>query len=137
MKLPIHSLFLKIFLWFWATVIATGIALILTFILAPRSESSQLHSALIESARNPGLLAVEATERDGAPAASAYIEQMERETQMHACLFDLAGEAIAGNHCESFRSMTSHAAISKEPTFNMKYGIAHVALPVKGRSGRE
>lgn len=28
-----RSLFLKIFVWFWATVIVTGIALILTFIL--------------------------------------------------------------------------------------------------------
>jgi hypothetical protein len=32
MKLTMSSLFLKIFLWFWATVIATGIALVLTFI---------------------------------------------------------------------------------------------------------
>ena len=33
MTIRIQSLFLKIFLWFWATVIATGIALIATWIL--------------------------------------------------------------------------------------------------------
>ena len=33
MTIRIQSLFLKIFLWFWATVVATGIALIATWIV--------------------------------------------------------------------------------------------------------
>jgi two-component system sensor histidine kinase CpxA len=137
MKLAVHSLFLKIFLWFWATVIATGIALIFTFILVPQSAPSQWHTALVESGRNPGLVAVELAERDGIYAASAYIEQMERGTHLQACLFDLSGGAIAGNNCGSFKNMTSRVAVSKSPDFNMRYGIAHIALLVKGRSGRE
>jgi two-component system sensor histidine kinase CpxA len=62
---------------------------------------------------------------------------MEHETRMHACLFDRTGETIAGNNCESFKSMTLHAAISRAPDFNMNYGIAHIALPLRGGSGRE
>ncbi len=134
MKLALHSLFFKIFLWFWATVIATGIALVLTFILVPRSAPLQWHSALLKIARESGSIAVEVAERDGIAAAPAYVERMERETGMRACLFDLAGMAIAGNNCESFESMASHVAISRAPQFGMRYGIARIALLVKGRS---
>ncbi len=137
MKLAVHSLFLKIFLWFWATLIATAIALILTFILVPRSAPLQWRMALVESARNPGMVTVEMVERDGIPAASAYITRMDHETQLQACLFDLSGEAIVGNNCESFRNIASRAAASRAPEFTMRYGIARIALPVKGMSRNE
>jgi two-component system sensor histidine kinase CpxA len=55
---------------------------------------------------------------------------------MKACLFDSAGKAIAGTGCSSFQSMTSHVVISEVSDFNMKYGIARVALRVSGQSGR-
>ena len=137
MKLAVHSLFLKIFLWFWATIIATAIALILTFILVPRSAPLQWRMALVESARNPGMVAVEMVERDGIPAASAYINRMGRETRLSACLFDLSGVAIVGKNCESFRSMATRAAISRAPEFSMRYGMARMALLVKGMSRNE
>ena len=83
-----RSLFLKIFLWFWATVIATGIALVLTFILEPRSVPSRWHETLTDTARYSGIVAVETAERDGAASASAFLERIEHETHMTACLFD-------------------------------------------------
>jgi two-component system sensor histidine kinase CpxA len=131
-----RSLFLKIFFWFWATVIVTGVALILTFILEPRSVPSRWHATLTDTARYSGTIAVETSERDGVVAASAYLERMEHETHMKACLFDSAGKAIAGTGCSSFQSMTSHVVISEASDFNMKYGIARVALRVSGQSGR-
>jgi len=137
MKLTAGSLFLKIFLWFWATVIATGIALVLTFILQPRSVPSRWHATLVDTARYSGAIAVEEAERHGFPAASAYIERMERETHMRACLFNRAGGQVAGTACESFQSMTSEVSASKTYDFNMRYGIARVALAVQGESGRE
>ena len=60
-----RSLFLKIFFWFWATVVATGVALILTFIFEPRSVPSRWHATLTETARYSGTIAVETAERDG------------------------------------------------------------------------
>jgi two-component system sensor histidine kinase CpxA len=137
MKLTMRSLFLKIFLWFWATVIATGIALILTFILEPGSVPSRWHATLVDTAHYSGAIAVEEAERGGVPAASAYIEQIELETRLRACLFDSAGGLIAGSDCESFQSMTSHLAVSNPSTFSMRNGIARVALRLQGSSGRE
>src|SRR5258708_3548021 len=137
MKLAMRSLFLKIFLWFWATVIATGIALILTFILEPGSVPSRWHATLVDTVRDSGAIAVEEADRGGAPAASAYIERIERETRLRACLFDSAGGLIAGSDCESFQNMTSHVTISNPSAFTMRYGIARVALMLQGSSGRD
>jgi two-component system sensor histidine kinase CpxA len=132
-----RSLFLKIFLWFWATVIATGIALVLTFILEPRSVPSRWHETLTDTARYSGIVAVETAERDGAASASAFLERIERETHMTACLFDSAGSVVAGSDCSSFEGMASHVGASRSSDFSMKYGIARVALLLRGPSGRD
>jgi two-component system, OmpR family, sensor histidine kinase CpxA len=137
MKLTMPNLFLKIFLWFWATVIATGIALVLTFILGPRSVPSQWHATLIETAHSSGAIAVDEAERGGDSAAAAYIERIEGETHLRTCLFDQAGSPVAGSDCGSFQSMTSHVTASKPSNFSMRYGIARVAVRLKGSNGHE
>ncbi len=109
MKLPVHSLFLKIFLWFWATAVATAISLIITFIFGPGSSvPSQWHSTLTDTARSSGMIAIAELERGGIPAASAYLERFERETQLRACLFDRTGQPIAGGNCATFLEMQTH-----------------------------
>jgi len=131
-----RRLFLKIFIWFWATVIATGVALVLTFILEPRSVPSRWHATLTDTARYSGTIAVEAAERNGAASASAYLAQIEHATHMTACLFDTTGEVIAGSGCEAFEGMTSLAAVPGASNLSMKYGIARVAFVLSGPSGR-
>jgi two-component system sensor histidine kinase CpxA len=137
MKLPIRSLFLKIFLWFWATVIATGVALILTFILQPRSVPSQWHATLMETAHSSGAIAVNEAERGGDSAAAAYIDRIQGETHLRTCLFDQAGSLIAGSDCGSFQSMISPVTAAKPSNFSMRYGIARVAVRLRGSNGRE
>jgi two-component system, OmpR family, sensor histidine kinase CpxA len=132
-----RSLFLKIFLWFWATVIATGIALVLTFILEPRSVPSRWHATLSDTARYSGIVAVEIAERDGLPSASAYLTRLEHQTHMKACLFNPAGSVMAGTGCGSFQSMTSHVAASQTSDFSMRYGIARAAYFLKGENDRD
>ncbi len=132
-----RSLFLKIFLWFWATVILTGISLVLTFILEPQSVPSRWHASLEDTARYAGLVAVEEAEVGGATRASAYIDRLESDTRQRACLFDSAGGAIAGKGCGSFADMISHVSASRNPAFSMRYGIARVALVLRGASDRE
>lgn len=132
-----RSLFLKIFLWFWATVIATGIALILTFIVEPRGVPSRWHATFADTARYSGTIAVETAEREGIGSASAFLARVEHETHLASCLFDSAGSALAGNRCGHFADMASHVAGSRDSDFSMKYGIARVALMVTGKSGRQ
>jgi len=131
-----RSLFLKIFFWFWATVVATGVALVLTFIVEPRSVPSRWHATLTETARYSGTIAVETVEREGVGEASAYLGRLAHETHMTACLFDSAGKVLAGTGCNDFLNMVPHVTGSKVPDFSMKYGIARVALTLAGQSGR-
>jgi two-component system, OmpR family, sensor histidine kinase CpxA len=132
-----RSLFLKIFFWFWATVIATGVALVLTFVIEPRGVPSRWHATLFDTARYSGTIAVQTTERDGIGAASAYLERMQRATHMTACLFDSTGNVIAGSGCSAFQRMISHVEASRSSDFSMRYGITRVALPLTGQSGRD
>lgn len=132
-----RSLFLKIFFWFWATVVATGVALIFTFIVEPRSVPSRWHETLTETARYSGTIAVETAERDGVSSAFGYLDRLAHETHMSACLFDSGGELIAGTRCQDFSIMVSHVTAMKASDFSMRYGIARVALTLKGRSGRD
>ena len=67
----IRSLFLKIFLWFWATAILTGMALVLMFILEPQSVPSQWRTMLIETARYMGTSVVAKADVGGGEEASA------------------------------------------------------------------
>lgn len=131
------NLFLKIFLCFWLTVIATAIAVVITFIVEPRSVPSQWHATLTDTAQYSGMIAAGMYEQGGESSASAYIERTAQETHLKACLLDATANAIAGNDCESFHDMTMQVAASKASRFNMKYGIARVALTVKGHSGRD
>ena len=129
------SLFLKIFFWFWATVVATGIALVLTFILEPRSVPSRWHATLSDTAQYSGTLAVESLERGGISSASAYLARLQKQTHITACLFDSTGKVITGTGCQEFQSMIPHVIASETSDFNMKYGIARVALMLSGQSG--
>src|ERR1700739_4622087 len=137
MKLTLRSLLLKIFLWFWATVIVTGISLVLTIMLEPRGVPAQWHSTLAETARYSGTIAVQTFEREAAPAPSAYLTRLAHDTYLKACLFDMSGTVIAGGGCETFQMMASHVTGLNTSEIGMRVGIARVALILNGNSGRK
>src|SRR5262249_23597904 len=137
MRFPKQSLFLKIFLWFWATVIVTGIALVFTFLLQPGRMSSRWHSSLVNAARYSGTVAVEEAELHGTHAASLYIGQMGSSTLTHACLFDEAGDAMAGDGCELFAGNISRLRSTQDVSIFVKDGIARIALPIVSSGGRK
>lgn len=132
-----RSLFLRIFLWFWATVIATGVALILTLILEPSGVPSRWHATLTDTARYAGIVAIETTEKDGLSSTESYFDGFRREAHINACLFDATGNALAGKNCREFQAATSQIAATHRTEFTMRYGIARVALVLKGKSGRD
>jgi two-component system sensor histidine kinase CpxA len=137
MKPVMRSLFLKIFLWFWLTAFVTGIALVLTFFLGPRSVPSRWHASLTDMARSSAMVAVAELDRGGAPAASTYLERLNHDAHLRACLFDLVGDQIAGEDCETFKDIIPHVTAGKTSDFSVKYGIVRVALMLPGSNGRE
>src|SRR5215469_18062016 len=97
-----RSLFLKIFLSFWATVVLTGIALIFSFVLQPGGVPSRWRAALGETASVYGRAAVAELESRGPVAAATYLEELQTNGHTSACLFDAQGTEIAGHACASF-----------------------------------
>jgi two-component system sensor histidine kinase CpxA len=133
----IRSLFLKIFLWFWVTAIATGIALILTWIiLQPKNVPPQSQTNLADTAWVSGTSAVDALERQGPSAASAYMEQLSQKTHLKSCLFDTSGNVIAGADCANFEDISARVPTSDLPTFSARHNFLRVAVAVRGNSGR-
>ncbi len=122
------------------TVIVTGIALILTFMLQRGSIPDRWHGMLSNTAHYSGNIAIAEMDRGGVPAVSSYIERLENEGQLHACLFDRAGAAVAGDHCATFQDMARRVAASANPTssiLSMRFGIARAAMMLKGSDGRD
>jgi two-component system, OmpR family, sensor histidine kinase CpxA len=136
MNLRFRSLFLKIFLWFWVTVIATGAAFVATWIiLQPKNASTQQSMPnLADTAWISGTAAVTALER-GAPAASAYIQQVYQRTHLKSCLFDTAGNLIAGRDCANFSDIGPRATPSETPSFTTKHNILRVVVTIRDKGG--
>jgi two-component system, OmpR family, sensor histidine kinase CpxA len=137
MTIRIQSLFLKIFLWFWATLIATGIAFIVTWIiLQPKNVPFPSQTSLSDTAWIAGTSVVNEFEQHGASAASAYMGQLSQKAHMKSCLLDASGNVIAGGDCANFDAIGARAVHSDNSTFNMNHGIVRVVRKVWGKSGR-
>src|ERR1700722_11357690 len=138
MILGMRSLFLKIFLWFWITVIATGIALVATWIiLQPKNVLSQLQAVLADAAWASGTATVNELEQQGASAALVYMQQFSQKSHLKTCLFAMTGEAISGSDCSTFNGVLPTTSISGNPAFSSKHGVARVIVRVQGTSGRQ
>lgn len=100
-----HRLFLKIFLWFWATVILVGIALVLSFVFSPKGSYLPWQSV-------GGISRDVAAElnRHGTAGAATLLSRLKSSRGLKTCLYDQNGTPVAGDDCASFQAMASRAA---------------------------
>lgn len=136
MKLPIHSLFWKIFVFFWTTVVAIVISMVLIFVLDPQRTSSPWHENILQIARYAGTSAIEETELHGATAATAYLQDLGARAHTHACLTGNAGNTIADGGCTLFLDDIARAISTGKPQVNLRNHIARAALPLQSASGK-
>lgn len=129
-------LFLKIFLWFWATFIVTEVSLVLVWVLQPASVPSLWHAGFEDTARYFGTAATGTFEQEGTAAASEYIHRLSEDAHIHGCLFDNAGLPLAGEFCSEFEAMAAQVAKGKPLDSDMKHGLARITVPIKGSVGR-
>ena len=138
MILNTRSLFLKIFLWFWITVIATGFALVTTWILLqPKNVQPQIQSTLAGATWASGTAAVDEFERQGPSVASAYLQEFSQKSHLKTCLFDTSGQVISGTDCAVFEQVIARAPASGDPALVSRHGFTRVAVKLQGKSGRE
>src|SRR5580698_1200238 len=88
-----RSLFLKIFLWFWAALaLSLVLAILVTISLRPTRHGieNQAPQTLAE--------AVNAYQSGGERGAHAYLEEVLRSEHVRAFVFDSSGHELAGHH---------------------------------------
>ena len=93
-----RSLFLKIFLWFWATqvVIALAVATILSVSIQPELVASRWRATAGDAIALYAESAAEVYERGGAAGAAAFLSRLEGTSRIHATLRDERGAILAG-----------------------------------------
>jgi len=126
----VNRLFLKIFFWFWATVLSIGIAVVLSFVLSPRGSYMPW-----QNMNAIGSSVAKELDRNGAPGAASLLDGLERNQNLQACLYDQNGNPITGNHCSSFQDLAKKAAdqpFGPEPHTSVYRNI----LRIRGRDGK-
>jgi two-component system, OmpR family, sensor histidine kinase CpxA len=130
------GLFVKIFLCFWATVIVLAMAMVLAFLLQPANVPSQWRAILTETTRYLGSAAVLALERGGAPAADAYTHTLAQDAHARGCLFDVSGQALAGETCAELTGLAGRVRRGDASPQDQHRGLTRVAVHVTGPDGR-
>jgi two-component system sensor histidine kinase CpxA len=129
------GLFVKIFIWFWATVVLTCLSLVLAFALQPHGVASRWHSSLEDTTKYYGTAVVGVLKQSGASAADMFISQLSTDTHVRACLFDDKGLVVAGWDCSEFKGDVDRVAQGAPSASSMHRGLAAIVIPVKGSDG--
>jgi len=129
------GLFVKIFIWFWAIVVLTGLSLVLAFALQPHGVVSRWHSSLEDATKYYGTAAVGVLKQSGAPAADMFISHLSTDAHVRACLFDNKGSVLAGWDCEEFKRDVDRVANGAASAGSMHRGLAAIVIPVKSSDG--
>jgi len=133
MRLP--RLFVKVFLWFWATVVLTGISVVLAFLLQAQSGQSHGRQSLPDTARYFGTATALAFEQGGVSSASRYLDELSQDEHIRACLFDKAANLVAGNGCATFTELAARVARGQAPSDSTHRDWSTIAIVVKGSGG--
>lgn len=131
-----RSLFLKIFLTYWLTVVLVGLALVITYNLQPDLVVSHWRTTVGEAVSLYAQAGAEELDRYGEPALSNYLQRLDTNSKIRAALFNQAGELISGRPSAMAREVALRAARSGGPEFEVAAGTGWAARSTVGPSGR-
>src|SRR5690348_7493906 len=96
-----RSLFLKIFLWFWVTVVAVGAALVITWSMQSEVVTSRWRASTSDAIKIYAQSAAEEVDRYGPAALNNYLQRLDSSAHIRAALLDDSGQTIAGRMNET------------------------------------
>jgi two-component system, OmpR family, sensor histidine kinase CpxA len=132
----VRSLFLKIFLIFWVTMVVVGAVLIYTWGIQPEVIVSRWRGATSDAVALYAQSAAEELDRYGMVALNNYFQRLDASSHIRAALFDENGNLIAGRASKSMRDLAPHAGLGGEPAFTIQGSSAMAAQRTTGPSGR-
>ena len=92
----IRGMFLKMVLWFWASLVLVALALHAAIIATSIPAEVRVQRFSDTALAGYGRRAVSILESQGVPALEAYLQRLERETRIHAVLIDDGGHDVTG-----------------------------------------
>lgn len=131
-----RSLFLKIFLTFWATVLLMGLVMVVTWNMQSDVVISRWQASTADAVRLYAQGSAEEMDRYGRESLENYFQRLESVTRMRPVLYDEGGKAIAGWDTENARALAADVGSGTEPKFDVSGGTAYAAKMAQGPSGR-
>ena len=116
-----RSLFFKIFLWLWVAMVLINLSLFAVAVATQPDQSfPRPHGVLDDATDRYARNAAHIYEQGGRQALQAYLQQVERRTQLHAYLLDEAGNDYSGQSAlPGSRSLARTARRTDDPVFQM------------------
>ncbi len=136
---PMHamrSLFLKIFLSFWLTVVLVGAAWVITWNLQPEVVVSRWRAMMGGATSLYAQSSAEEMDHYGRAGVLAYFQRLESTTNIRAYLYDEQSQLIAGKKSEPAQRLAQHAAQSDDTEFEIFPTTAWSARRSVGPSGK-
>lgn len=132
-----HSLFLKVFLWFWlAMILVIGALAVSSYVT---SGAHGLHPPLFVEGILTAYARLAATryESEGRAALDAYMQRLERDANLHARLFDSNGNELSGGVVtpDEMALATLVAGTNKASTRMLGENLVLEARPETARDG--
>lgn len=131
-----RSLFLKIFLWFWLTVLLIGVAIVITWSLQPEIVFTRWQALMTEALSTHAQNVADIFERQGAAAAANYLQRLNRIGRMQTVLLDDRGRPLIGSPSLQGVQVGSRAITSGRSVFEIKPHVAYSAQIGTAPSGR-
>jgi len=131
-----RSLFLKIFLLFWVTLVLVGAALVITWGIQPEVIVARWRGATSDALALYAQSAAEELDRYGLTALNNFFQRLQSTAQIHATFFDESGRWIAGSRSKAAQDLAPHAGPAGEPAFTISEEHAFAAVRTHGPSGR-
>jgi two-component system sensor histidine kinase CpxA len=131
-----RTLFLKIFLWFWAAMALVVLAIILTYILLNLLQEERLQQEANGPTRVFAETAAKTFEREGGAALGGYLARIENQARQQAYLFDANGmEVSARNAPAEVSELARQVLAGKQHEFTRPNPERLIVVRVNAPSG--
>jgi methyl-accepting chemotaxis protein len=135
MKIPFRSLYLKIFIWFWVTMILINVALFAAVALTRPTPTGRSWRDLAQVGPN-AMKAAEIYEQGGQAALAAALQETEKSSGVSATLYDQNGQELSGRaEHPNADELIEKADKSHEIEFNFAGRNTLVARPLDTAKG--
>ena len=131
-----RSLFLKIFLWFWVTMVVAGLSLVITWSMLPEVIISRWRASTSDAISFYAQTAAEEYDRYGATALNNYLQRLETNGRIRAVLLDEQRNVISGQISAEGKDLAGHTAPGSPPQYALSGRQALAAQSATGPSGR-